>query len=105
MRKLLLILAISCIAFGCTPPEYDTFGTIYGVVSDNTTGQPLANASVLLSPTGVTKLTGNDGYFEFNDLTPQQYTLTVQKTGYSTNRKSVTAIIGESVEANITLIK
>lgn len=105
MRKLLLILAISFMAFGCTPPEYDTFGTIYGVVSDNTTGQPLANASVLLSPTGVTKLTGNDGYFEFNDLTPQQYTVTVQKTGYATNRKSVTAIIGESVEANITLIK
>ncbi len=105
MRKLLFILAVSIFAFACTPPEYDTFGTIYGVVSDNATGQPLANASVLLSPTGVTKLTGNDGYFEFHDLTPQQYTLTVQKTGYATNRKSVTAIIGESVEANITLTK
>lgn len=105
MRKLILILAISFLAFGCTPPEYDTFGLIYGVVTDSSTGQPLGNVSVLLSPTGVTKITGNDGYFEFKELTPQQYTITVQKTGYSTNRKSVTAIIGESVEANITLSK
>ncbi len=81
------------------------FATIYGVVIDHSTGDPISNASVVLSPSGKTKTTGTDGHYEFNDLDPQQYTVTVQKTGYQTNRKTVTAVIGEDAEANIPLTK
>ncbi len=106
MKKILLFSLIIALAIGtsCSKKEYDHFATLYGVVSDSETGEPLANANVVLSPGGKTKTTGTDGRFEFADLDPQQYTVTVQKTGYSTNRKTVTAIVGEKTEANISLI-
>lgn len=97
------LAAVFVFATGCSKTEYDNFASLYGVVSDNATGTPVANATVVLSPGGMTKITGSDGLFEFSELEPQQYTITVQKSGYQTNRKSITAIVGEQIEVNITL--
>jgi hypothetical protein len=89
----------------CSKTEYDPFATLYGTVSDSETGDPISNATVVLSPGGKTKTTGADGRYEFPDLDAAQYTITVQKTGYQTNRKTVTAVVSESTEANIPLTK
>lgn len=89
--------------FSCSKEEYESFGDLYGTVTDSKTGDLLPNVTVILSPGGITKVTGTDGLFEFKELTPQQYTITVQKTGYNTNRKSISVIVGEKVEANITM--
>ncbi len=106
MKKMILICLIMLpLLTACNKEEFDSFGTIYGIVSDSSTGNPLGNATVILSPGGETKTTGNDGYFEFKDVTPRQYTVSVQKVGYLSNRKSITAIVGESVETNISLTK
>ena len=94
------------VCFGsCNKPEYYTYATLYGVVNDFETAEPIVGASVVLSPGGKTQTTGADGQFEFEDLDPQQYTVTVQKSGYQTNRKTVTAVVGERTEANIPLTK
>jgi len=108
MKKIAFLL--SCVFLlgtlgSCSKKEYDLFATLYGVVTDHETGEPIANATVVLSPGGKTKITGNDGLFEFLDLDATQYTITVQKTGYQTNRKTVTAIASEKTEANIPLTK
>lgn len=104
MKKILfLCLMALSLLFSCSKEEQDSFGTLYGVVSDTQTGDPLSNVTVTLSPGGTTKLTGSDGLFEYAELTPQQYTITVQKSGYQTNRKSITAVVGEKVQANITM--
>lgn len=105
MRKFLFFLFIALACASCSKTEYSVFSTLHGVVNDYQTGDPVSGASVVLSPSGATKITGNDGYFEFQELTPQQYTVTVQKDGYTTNRKSVTAISGENTEVNISIIK
>jgi len=108
MKKITILLsfALLCGVFsGCSEDEYDMFATLYGVVSDHYTGDPLGSATVTLSPGGKTFVTGSDGRFEFNDLEPMQYTITVQKTGYQTNRKTVTAVVGEKTPANIPLTK
>lgn len=89
----------------CSQTEYSVFSTLHGVVSDYETGNPVSGVNVVLSPSGATKITGSDGYFEFQELTPQQYTVTVQKEGYTTNRKSITAVSGENVEVNIPITK
>lgn len=103
MRKLFIgLLTLLCIT-ACTSTEYDIFSTLYGTVYDCETGETLSGVTLVLSPGGVSKITGNDGYFEFKDLSPQQYTITAQKDGYQTNRKNVTAVTGESTEINITL--
>lgn len=105
MKKIYLlgIVAILLSLTSCAKEEYDVFSSLYGVVSDTKTGELIPNATVVLSPGGETKITGSDGQFIFNEIDPQQYTITVQKEGYQTNRKSVTAIIGETIEINIPL--
>lgn len=105
MKKILIFLLFICSLTACTTPEYDIYSTLYGVVSDHETGDLIPNATLVLSPGGRTAVTGNDGYFEFQELTPQQYSITVQKEGYKTNRKSVNAVSGESIEINIPLSK
>jgi len=98
---LLLLLTIS----SCSKDERNLYADLYGIVSDNATAEPIAGANVMLTPGGVTKTTGTDGRFEFNNLDPMQYTITVQKSGYQTNRKTVTAVTGEKKEANVPLTK
>ena len=103
--KLGVAVALLCGCVACEPTEYENYGTIYGIVSDVETAETLPNAAVVLSPGGTSQMTGNDGRFEFTELEIRQYTITVQKDGYSTNRKTVNAIVGESVEANIPMSK
>jgi hypothetical protein len=90
---------------GCSKEEHDLFSTVYGTVSDHETGDPISAATVVISPSGKTTVSGDDGRYEFQDLEAMQYTITVQKAGYQTNRKTVTAIAGESVKADIPLTK
>lgn len=104
MKKILfLCIMVLTLLFSCSKEEYDSFGTLYGVVSDVKTGEPLSNVTVTLSPGGSSLLTGSDGSFEYMNLTPQQYTITVQRANYQTNRKDVTAVVGEKVQVNITM--
>jgi hypothetical protein len=105
-------LVFTCIALlyvaaysGCAKDEQSIYATLYGVVTDSETAEPISGASVVLSPGGKTKTTGSDGSYEFSDLDAAQYTITVQRTGYQTNRKTVTAVAAEKTEANIPLTK
>lgn len=100
-----LLGSIVALFVSCEPTTYDTFGTICGKVTDVITSNPIPQAYVVLSPGGKTFNTSNNGYFEFPELEPKQYTVTVQKNGYKTNRKSITVVVGERVEANLTLHK
>lgn len=108
--KLTLSLFITSILFttvglltSCQPTEYEVFGDIHGQVLQNDNNQAVEGAMVTLSPGGKTYLTDGNGTFTFNDLEIQQYTLTVQKDRFTTNRKTVTPIVGQSVEAVIFL--
>lgn len=102
---LFAVLSSTILCAACSNNNhYDIYSTIHGRVTDYDTGLPLENANVLITPTNITRLTGADGLFAFDNLDEGQYTVTVQKSGYQTNRKTVTAISGENVEANITLI-
>ena len=98
-------MALIALATSCEPVTYDTFCTISGTVIDLDTGDPIQQATVTLSPSGVNTYTGYDGTFEFLDLDARQYTVTVQKTGYITNRKTVTTVAGGVVTIQLTLQK
>ena len=106
-KTLFFALLCGALAFfsSCEPVTYDTFGTLTGTVVEMATGDVIAGALITLSPSGKNTYTGADGFFEFQDLDAQQYTVTVQADGYSTNRKTVTIIAGATERVNITLDK
>ncbi len=86
MKKLLFSLfAMSalCLGFVSCTEEIEEPGSIYGVVTDKATGEPIRSAGVELSPTGAKTVTGSEGQFEFTQLKAGQYTLLITKTGYT----------------------
>lgn len=90
MKKILtlltIVLGLVLITHSCKPdPEEEIIepGSIYGIVTDKATGEPVKNANVQLRPSGETSLTGNDGRYEFLDLKNGNYSITVSKTGYT----------------------
>lgn len=102
--KIFLVVGFLVSIGGCSNTnDYEIFGSIHGYVTDFTNGQPLDNASILLSPTGITKQTDASGYFNFENLEIQQYTIIVQRQGYQPNRKTVTAVSGEDFQVDIQL--
>jgi len=58
-------------------------GSIYGIVTDFATGEPVANANVSLRPGGETTLTGYDGMYEFLSVADGDYTIIVSKAEYT----------------------
>ena len=81
----------------------DVFGTISGLVTDSTTGEPISVAQVTLIPGANTIQTAADGAFSFTRLDEGQYTVSVQKDGYQANRKNVAVVSGETTNVVITL--
>lgn len=107
MKKILSI--ISCIAgllvlSNCAKDEEITTGTISGLVSDVTNSNTaVAGATVTLSPLGLSKTTGSNGRYEFTDVTPGTYTISVSADNYQTDTKSITVYAGQVVTADFQL--
>lgn len=94
---LILYLVLLCVStVSCNPDEVDMKGNIRGKIVDALTDEPLQGVSITVSPKGESTVTGNDGTFEFVDLTPAQYSLQAQKSGYKTNYKQITIYAGET---------
>ena len=82
-RYLLLIFCLFATIWQACETEKETIpGSVYGVVADKATGEPIKSAGVELSPGGLKTITGSEGQFEFTKLDPGKYTLFVTKTGY-----------------------
>lgn len=56
-----------CFPQSCTPiiEEEVTTGSISGIVSDKTTGEPIPTVRLTLEPDGTSTVTGSDGSFSF----------------------------------------
>jgi len=104
MKHLHLLLAAVFVFFvSCGGSEP---GSIYGVVSDKATGEPIKNAGVELLPVGLKTVTGSDGSFEFFDISSGRYNLLVTKTGYSDTKSStITVESGKQSKGDVQLEK
>ena len=87
MEKINNVLLLICILslLGCKGKEFtdSESGSIYGMVTDFDTGEPIVNANVQLRPSGETNLTGYDGMYEFTDIIDGNYSIMVSKAEYS----------------------
>jgi uncharacterized protein YjdB len=103
-KSSILLLIISTLLLNvCTVDEIVSYGSISGVVKDAQTQQPLENVSVTLKPGGLTKATGKDGSYSFEELEAQEYTLTYTKPEYITTTKESTVQARANNIVDITL--
>jgi len=103
LKLSLFVIIVACFFVACKPESFDTFGNMSGTVIDVDSGEPISQATITLSPSSKNTYTGLDGQFEFLDLESQQYTVTVQKNGYETNRKIVNVVAGETVQVSLVM--
>lgn len=88
----------------CAKDEEVMTGTINGFVSEYVNANnPIAGATVTLSSKGLTKTTGNDGRYEFTELEPGTYTLSVKANNYQATTKQVTVYAGQKVSCDFQL--
>lgn len=102
LKFLYMLLGLIVVA-ACAKDEEVFTGNILGKVTDAVTGEVLQGVTVTITPTGASRTTGSDGYFEFRDLEPKQYEIQARKSGYSTNNKTATVVTGRDVSGDIQL--
>ena len=87
--KYILYIATSLFLVACAKDIVDFTGSVHGVVKDYETGEFITNCQVSLHPGGNSVTTSTSGEFEFANLTPGEYTLTFNKSGYNEESKTI----------------
>ncbi|MDH8702425.1 hypothetical protein M2138_001789 [Dysgonomonadaceae bacterium PH5-43] len=89
----------------CVSDEIASTGSVTGIIKDASTTQPLQGCLVTLSPSGKAVSTGSDGLYSFSDLSPETYSIEIQKTGYAAEKKETTITAGNVNKVDVFLIK
>ncbi|MBQ9439922.1 MAG: carboxypeptidase regulatory-like domain-containing protein [Paludibacteraceae bacterium] len=91
--------------YSCKKGEdlHAALGSVYGTVVDKITGEPVGNADVELSPTGLKHTTGSDGTFEFTKVEAGKYNLIVTKSGYKDFRSNEIVVKGNSDDKPVSI--
>lgn len=107
MRKIISVLCLfASLSFSsCTQDVYTLTGSINGIITDASTGEPVANVTVTLSPSGKSATTGSDGNYEFVDLEAIQYKIQVRHADYKTDTKTVSVLAGDVVRGDFQLMR
>lgn len=106
MKRALLrysLLLLSLFLTSCAKDIIDTTGDIGGIITDSRSGENLSGVSVSLVPTGKTYTTGIDGRYEFKDLESQEYTVSVSKSGYKQDKKTIFVQAGQDINVDFQL--
>ena len=99
-------LCIGLLIASCAKDEEVLTGTINGFVSDYTNANsPIAGATVTINSKGLTKTTGSDGRFEFANLEPGTYSISISANNYQPTTKQVTVYAGQIANCDVQLEK
>ena len=79
-----------------------TFGTVNGTVTDNSTGNPIQGASVS-ADTGQNDLTDANGFYELTSVPTGTRTITASASGYVTDQQQTTVTDGGTSVVNFAL--
>lgn len=109
MKKyIILSLTIMLLVVGGCKKKNDTVspGSIYGTITDKSTGESVPNAGVELMPKGLKTVTGYDGTFQFTQIDPGDYNLFITKTGYQDLKSNtITVKAGETAKGDVQIEK
>jgi TonB-linked SusC/RagA family outer membrane protein len=103
-RALLALAGLVLAAGGARPvAAQGTGGTVTGRVTDAATGQPIAQARVLVSGTQVGALTGDNGRYSLRVPTTGTVSLDVNRIGYEAKKLTVTVSASTPAVADVAL--
>lgn len=93
-RTLLFILSIvvSIVMVGTHVASAATIGKISGIVTAETSNEPIANAKVSIVGTSTTTTTNDSGYYVMTNIPPGGYDVQVELTGYRTKTVQATKV-------------
>lgn len=105
--SIITVCLLGIVAFtSCSKDNEVMTGNISGFVSDYTSANlPIAGATVTLGGKGLAKTTGSDGRFEFVDIDPGTYTISVAANSFQPTTKQVTVYAGQNVFCDFQLSK
>lgn len=99
----LIFLLFAILAVACKPDPVDTTGGISGTIRDAIDNSVIQGASVTLSPSGKTTVTGNDGHYQFMDVELGDYTVSVTKANYESTSQKASVQVGRNTTLDFTL--
>jgi hypothetical protein len=118
MKKIIYFIVAAALVCGCAEDEgakgTEGTGSIYGVVTDKTTIEPMRGTGVELyaqdegyfSYSLLTRtVTYDDGHYEFNDLKAGNYELVVEAEGYERTKYDVIVESGRTAKGDMQLEK
>lgn len=125
MKKLLIwTMVLSGIMLGsCTKDDDSKSGSIYGIVAEEGTAEPIRGVSVVLyqgnvianpykgdldfePTTAVSRSTTyDDGHFEFTDLKPNKYLVEVENSKYYGQSDPISVESGRQTKVDILVVK
>jgi len=107
MRFLRLIILFLCIiSTSCSKDDpIVTTGTIYGRITEDVSNEAVVAAQVSISDIQQSVSTGQDGIYQFSDITAGSYSITASKSGYLTDVKNITVVAGETTNGDFSLEK
>ncbi len=100
--KLYLLFAVVVICAGISAAQ-QSGGTLRGSVTLASNGDPFHKASVMIVQLRRTVETAEDGSYEFREVPPGTYDVTVHITSFSDERQTVTIAAGQTATANFAL--
>lgn len=63
---------------------------VTGTIKSSMDEKPMYNVPVVLNPTGVTVMTDRLGYFQISDITPGEYSVEIDQSGYDPFSQTIT---------------
>ena len=95
----LTAVALHASWFAAQPSSSPTSGDAQGAVTDQSSSQPLAGASVqLVENAGISAITAADGSFHLAAIPPGTYTLRATASGYQAHTQSIQVIAGQTLK-------
>ena len=120
MKKLVILtLLINLISCSELDTQTQQTGNIYGVVTIDSSGEPMRATAIQLhyhigkymnlednvGALLLSTVTYDDGHYEFNDLTPGDYIVSLSASGYSSKLLHVVVESGRTAHADMQLTK
>ncbi len=107
MKKIIYIIIISVLFFGCTEDkiDFEEYGIIKGKIIESENFNPIENAKVSISPSNNSTFTNENGEYKFLDISAGEYSIKAEKDGFITGHEPTTLKVNETISINIELDK